>query len=60
MGWSALPVPAGRPRPGHSGRLANRYGLGRATIVELFLVVGSVEIICRAWAGHTDLAYPKP
>jgi hypothetical protein len=29
-------------------------------MVELFLVVGSVEITCRAWAGHTDLAYPKP
>ena len=28
-------------------------------IVELFLVVGSLEIVCRAWEGRTDLAYPK-
>jgi hypothetical protein len=28
-------------------------------IVELFLVVGSLEIVCRAWEGRTDLTYPK-
>jgi hypothetical protein len=28
-------------------------------IVELFLVAGSLEIVCRAWEGRTDLAYPK-
>jgi hypothetical protein len=28
-------------------------------IVELFLVVGSLEIVCRAWEGRADLAYPK-
>ena len=28
-------------------------------IVELFLVVGSLEIVCRAWEDRTDLTYPK-
>jgi hypothetical protein len=28
-------------------------------IIELFLVVGSLEIVCRAWEGRTDLTYPK-
>jgi len=27
-------------------------------VVELFLVVGSLEIVCRAWEGRTDLRYP--
>jgi hypothetical protein len=28
-------------------------------IIELFLVVGSLELVCRAWEGRTDLTYPK-
>jgi hypothetical protein len=28
-------------------------------VVELFLVVGSLEIVCRAWEGRADLRYPK-
>jgi hypothetical protein len=28
-------------------------------IVELFLVVGSLEIVCRGWEGRTDLTCPK-